>query len=181
MRWLQAKYYILINGLKEVELMLSFAAISAPSVFIIAFTSLITYEILGYVWNLLPRLTISRRLRVLLIIAPIFATHIISIWMYAGVYFIIENFTAFGHLTGTIAPAVLTYESFIERLYFSASTYASLGLGDIAPEKDLRMLAAAEVLNGLVMIGWTVSFTYLAMEKFWSVTTHQHFKRHPHD
>lgn len=149
--------------------MLSFLAISALSTLIIAVTSLITYEILGWVWNVLPSLTISRRLRVLLIIVPIFAAHIISIWIYAGVYFTIENFTAFGHLTGSIAPASLSYESFIERLYFSASTYASLGLGDIAPEKDLRMLAAAEVLNGLVMIGWTISFTYLTMEKFWAV------------
>ncbi|MFO1242726.1 MAG: ion channel [Rickettsiales bacterium] len=134
----------------------------------IALTSLLTYEILGFVWNMLPRLTIQRRLRVLVIIIPIFAAHIIGIWLYAGVYFIIENFTSYGHLTGNIMSIALTYESFIERLYFSASTYASLGLGDIAPENNLRMLAAAEVLNGLVMIGWTVSFTYLTMERFWS-------------
>lgn len=158
--------------------MLSFLAISLLCALIIAITSLITYEILGVVWNTLPRLSISRRLRVLLIIVPIFAAHIISIWIYAGVYFLVENFTAFGHLTGSIAPAALTYESFIERLYFSASTYASLGLGDIAPEKDLRMLAGAEVLNGLVMIGWTVSFTYLTMEKFWSNPSHHQKGKH---
>lgn len=157
-----------------------FLAISLLSTLIIAITSLITYEILGCVWNVLPRLTISRRLRVLLIIVPIFAAHIISIWIYAGVYFLVENFTAFGHLTGSIVPAALTYESFIERLYFSASTYASLGLGDIVPNKDLRMLAGAEVLNGLVMIGWTVSFTYLTMEKFWSNPIHHHAKGNHH-
>lgn len=161
--------------------MISFFAISALSALIIAITSLITYEILGVVWNVLPRMTVSRRLRVLLIVVPIFAAHIISIWIYAGVYFLAENFTAFGHLTGSIAPAALSYESFIERLYFSASTYASLGLGDIAPEKDLRMLAAAEVLNGLVMIGWTISFTYLTMEKFWTQPTHhKHHESNSH-
>ena len=148
--------------------MLSFLAISGLSSLIIAITSLITYEILDYVWNVLPRLTVPRRLCVLLICIPIFIAHIINIWIYAGVYFLVENFSSFGHLTGTIAPAVFTYESFIERLYFSASTYASLGLGDIVPNKDLRMLAGAEVLNGLVMIGWTISFTYLTMEKFWT-------------
>lgn len=158
----------------------SFLAISLLSTLIIAATSLITYEILGYVWNILPRLTVSRRMRVLLIIVPIFAAHITSIWIYAGVYFLVENFTGFGHLTGNIAPAALTYNSFIERLYFSASTYASLGLGDIAPEKDLRMLASAEVLNGLVMIGWTISFTYLTMEKFWTNPTHHRAKGNNH-
>lgn len=149
--------------------MLSFIAISLISVMVIAITSLITYEILGYVWNLLPRLTVSRRLRVLLIIVPIFAAHITSIWLYALIYFLVENFTNFGHLTGNIASVTLSYESFIARLYYSASTYASLGLGDIVPTKDLRMLTSAEVLNGLVMIGWTISFTYLVMEKFWSL------------
>ena len=135
----------------------------------IAVTSLLTYEILGYVWNLLPRLTISRRLRVLLIIMPIFIIHIINIWVYAGVYFVVENITNFGMLTGGIAKATLTSASFLERLYFSASTYASLGLGDIVPTRHLRMLASAEVLNGLVLLGWTISFTYLTMEKFWSL------------
>lgn len=61
-----------------------------------------------------------------LIIVPIFAAYIISIWTYAGVYLLVENFTAFGHLTGSIAPAVLSYESFIEWLCFSASTYGTV-------------------------------------------------------
>ncbi|MBX7146072.1 MAG: two pore domain potassium channel family protein [Alphaproteobacteria bacterium] len=152
--------------------MFSFFAILFLSAIVIATTSLITYAVLKYVWNILPHLTIRRRLRVLLIIGPIFLVHIISIWIYAGIYFLIENYTTFGHLTGSVSPAIISYESFVERLYFSASTYASLGFGDIVPDKDLRMLAGAEVLNGLVMIGWTISFTYLAMEKFWSNSNH---------
>ncbi|MEQ1789443.1 MAG: ion channel [Rickettsiales bacterium] len=149
---------------------MSFIFISLLSMMVIAITSLVTYEILRVVWNLLPRMKISPRLRVLLIIIPIFFAHIISIWIYAFVYFGVENFTNFGVLTGNIVQATLTYDSFIERLYFSASTYTSLGFGDITPTNDLRMLASAEVLNGLVMIGWTVSFTYLTMEKFWSMS-----------
>ncbi len=159
----------------------SFLAVLLLSALIIAVTSLITYEILNYVWNVLPRLSVARRLRVLFIIAPIFIAHIINIWIYAFVYFFIENFTGFGQLTGSITPAALSYESFTERLYFSASTYASLGLGDIAPEKDLRMLAGAEVLNGLVMIGWTISFTFLTMEKFWSNPADRRAKGSRHD
>lgn len=145
----------------------NFVVILCISTLVIVITSLITYEILGLVWNLLPRLRIPSRLRVLLLLFPVFAAHIVNIWIYAGVYFWIENFTGLGSLIGSIAPASLTYGSFIERLYFSASTYASLGLGDISPIRSLRMLASAEVLNGLVMIGWTISFTYIAMEKFW--------------
>lgn len=148
--------------------MISFLTISLLSMLVIAGTSLLTYEILGYVWNALPTLNVRPRFRVLLILIPIFIAHIINIWIYAAIYFLIENVSAYGQLTGNILPATFSYESFLERLYFSASTYASLGLGDIIPNKNLRMLASAEVLNGLVMIGWTISFTYLAMEKFWS-------------
>ncbi len=149
--------------------MMSFISVSLLSMLVIAINSLITYEILRVVWNFLPRMNISPRLRVLLIIVPIFSAHIISIWIYALVYFMVENFTDFGTLTGTVGGIALTYESFVERLYFSASTYTSLGIGDIMPTQNLRMLASAEVLNGLVIIGWTVSFTYLTMEKFWSL------------
>jgi len=150
--------------------MAGFFIMLALSTLTLSVTSLITYEILRIMWSLLPRLNIRPRLRVLLILVPIFFAHIVGIWIYAGVYLLVEHYTNLGHLTGSVAASDLTYESYIERLYFSASTYASLGLGDVAPIGHLRMLAAAEVLNGLVLIGWTVSFTYLTMEKFWSQT-----------
>ncbi len=146
-----------------------FIAVSFISIAVITVTSLLTYEILRLVWQWLPRMRIMPRLRVLLIVIPIFAAHILSIWIYALVYFFLELYCNFGTLSGNIEPAAFTYESFIERLFYSSSTYASLGLGDIFPTRDLRMLTAAEVLNGLVMIGWTVSFTYLTMERFWSM------------
>lgn len=150
-------------------MVVSFFSMCAISAGVIAVTSLITYEILRLVWGVMPSLHFPPRLRALLIIVPIFAAHILNIWIYAGVYVLVEYYTSFGTLQGPVSPAALTYHSFIERLYFSATTYTSLGFGDILPTHDLRMLASAEVLNGLVMLGWTVSFTYLSMEKFWSL------------
>ena len=146
----------------------NFLIVSFLATLCIATTSVFTYEVMGWVWNRLPNLHISRRLRVLLISAPIFIIHIVNIWLYAGVYFLLENFTSMGQLIGSLSPATPSVRSFIERLYYSASTYASLGLGDIVPTESLRMITSAEVLNGLVTIGWTISFTYLAMEKFWT-------------
>jgi hypothetical protein len=99
--------------------------------------------------------------------APIFLAHIINIWLYAIVFFVIENFTSIGKLIGNGREVGLTYQSFEDCLYFSSATYTSLGFGDILPTRDLQMLTAVEVLNGLIMIGWTISFTYLVMEKFW--------------
>lgn len=58
--------------------------------------------------------------------------------------------------------------SFSASLYFSAETYTSLGFGDLTPNGPVRLLAGVEALNGLLLIGWSASFTYLCMERFWS-------------
>lgn len=147
--------------------MIDFLIACLISVSMIALTSLITYEILRDIWMLLPKLTVPARLRVPIVVVPIFVAHILNIWAYAVAYFLVENLTGIGKLTGAHVNVGLTHESFLESLYFSAATYTSLGFGDIVPSDNLRMLAAAEVLNGLVLIGWTVSLTYLAMEEFW--------------
>ncbi|MES2905695.1 MAG: ion channel [Pseudomonadota bacterium] len=146
-----------------------FFILSLISISTILLTSYVTYEILHGAWSTLLRIKIAPRMHVLFIIGPIFIAHMINIWIYGAVYFLVENYTALGELTGHIEKATLTLQSFESRLYFSASTYASLGLGEIVPKGSLRMLASAEVLHGLIMIGWTVSLTYLAMEKFWSM------------
>ena len=52
-------------------------------------------------------------------------------------------------------------------MYFSAATYTSLGFGDLTPTGPVRLLAGVEALNGLLLIGWSASFTYLSMERFW--------------
>lgn len=146
----------------------NFIVISLISAFLIFISWLSTYEILSKVWNMLPKLTVTPRLRVLLIGIPIFMAHILGIWIYGIAYFLVENYTSFGKIVGAERTYGLNVSSFFDCLYFSAATYTSLGLGDLVPMHDIRMLVGAEVLNGLVMIGWTISFTFLTMEKFWS-------------
>lgn len=51
---------------------------------------------------------------------------------------------------------------------FSAETYSSLGYGDVIPGGALRLLAGVDVLNGLLLSGWSASCTYISMERFWS-------------
>ena len=45
--------------------------------------------------------------------------------------------------------------------------FRSLGYGDIEPFGHIRFLAVLEALIGLIMIGWTASFMYIEMQKFW--------------
>jgi len=58
---------------------------------------------------------------------------------------------------------------FYDYLYYSMITYSTLGHGDIVPLAGLRLITGMESVIGLLMITWTASFTYLAMEKFWKL------------
>ena len=57
--------------------------------------------------------------------------------------------------------------TFVDNIYFSVVSYTSLGFGDVFPVDNVRLISGVEALVGLLMIGWSASFTYLAMEKFW--------------
>lgn len=144
---------------------------------VITLCCMIAYEIMRMVWNWLPRMTMPPHLRVLILIGPVFLTHILGIWIYAGTYFLLENFTTLGTVTGNGHDVGITTESFMDCLYFSTVIYTSLGFGDLIPTGGLRLIAGAEVLNGLVLIAWTASFTYLAMEKFWQTPHAPHTRR----
>lgn len=134
---------------------------------LIALTSMLCYEMLRFSWYIMPKLTIHPRLRAVIILIPIFLTHIACIWMYAGVIYYTNHYTKIGGLSGEYYKTHVP--DFLASLHYSASVYTTIGFGDIAPLNGLRMLAGVEALNGLVLIGWTVSFTYLAMEKFWDM------------
>ena len=90
-----------------------------------------------------------------------FLAHALEILLYAAAFYVMVDAMHLGRI-GDAAQF-----SFNVALYFSAETYTSLGYGDVAPTGPLRLLAGIEALNGLLLIGWSASYTYLAMERFW--------------
>lgn len=48
--------------------------------------------------------------------------------------------------------------SFHDYMYFSATTYTSLGFGDLYPTGHVRIVAGTEALTGLIMISWSAVF-----------------------
>jgi len=122
---------------------------------------LIHYEVLRLTSDHLAELPVSPRARILVVVIACFAAHTVEVWLYGVAYFLsIETF-GLGGFGGQTAAG------FEDSLYFSAVTYTSLGLGDYYPTRGLRLIAGVEALNGLMMIAWSASFTYLAMEKYW--------------
>ena len=57
--------------------------------------------------------------------------------------------------------------SLLDCVYFSFTTYTTLGFGDVVPHGDLRYLTGLESLTGLLLITWTASFLYLEMTRYW--------------
>jgi hypothetical protein len=61
----------------------------------------------------------------------------------------------------------ITINDPMEYLYFSSVIFTSLGIGDAYPMGHIRFLAGIEALNGLLLIAWSASFTFLAMGNLW--------------
>lgn len=131
------------------------------SVFLVAITTLIHYEVLRGLSLLLPRLAMPSRARLVVVIFLAFLAHSVEILIYAAAIWAVARFPQLGGLTGRAALSPMV------SLYFSAETYSSLGYGDVLPSGVMRLLAGVEALNGLLLVGWSASYTYLAMERFW--------------
>jgi hypothetical protein len=86
--------------------------------------------------------------------------HTLEVWLFALVYFSMLQL-GLGGLVGTFDT------SLIDCVYFSFTTFTTLGFGDIYPIGPVRYLTGLEALTGLVLITWTASFLFVEMEKYW--------------
>jgi hypothetical protein len=137
-------------------------AMAASAIMVFA-TVIIHYEALRLITDLMPRIRIPPRFRILFVIFGAFLAHTVEVWMFAAGLFIVARTTGVGRLRG------ISTDTFPEYLYFSTTTFTSLGLGDVWPQGGLRLLVGVEALTGLVLISWTASYTYLAMRELWDM------------
>ena len=126
-------------------------------------TVLLHYELLQFAGTLPDRLPFSNRARMIIVIAVVLTAHLLEASLYAVAYYTLQTHAGIGGLAGHLEGDLLDY------FYFSMATYTTLGIGDVHPSGMVRLIAGVESLNGLVLIGWSASFTYLTMEKFWGV------------
>ena len=136
-------------------------AILACALLVVA-TTVIHYEVLRGLNQTLPALAIPHRVKLVVVILAAFMAHVIEMALYGGALYGLVAWLDTGSLVGSAGFSLATC------MYFSAETYTSLGFGDLTPVGPLRLLAGVEALNGLLLIGWSASFTYIAMERFWN-------------
>jgi hypothetical protein len=121
----------------------------------------IHYEFLCRLSMLLRHVKLRHRPRVLLGVGGALLAHTVEVWLFAGVYYLMHHAQGCGRLTGNFDGSLM------DCVYFSLTTFTTLGFGDIQPEGDMRFLTGMESLTGLVLITWTASFLFVEMQKFW--------------
>lgn len=89
--------------------------------------------------------------------------HIAEIWMFGIGIDPANHFPSLGVVSGMGKVGLL------DAIYLSATTYSTLGYGDLVASGPIRFLLGTEALVELLMIGWSASFTYLEMRRYWRV------------
>lgn len=136
-------------------------SIFAVNLFVIGLAVIIHYEFLYRITLLMPKMKIRHRFRIVLGVFVALTAHAAEVWIFAFAFFLMHKSEGWGHLQGNFDGSLL------DCVYFSFTTYTTLGFGDIQPIGDLRYLTGLESLTGLVLITWSASFLYLEMARYW--------------
>ncbi|TAL04635.1 MAG: two pore domain potassium channel family protein [Porticoccaceae bacterium] len=132
---------------------------STTSLLLIIGCVLFHYEALRFIGASAARVKQHRR-AVLTVIFGVVGAHLAEILLYALAMYL-------GHRLGLGALAGEPHPRPAQYFYLSAETFTTLGLGDIYPTGDLRLIASLEPLIGMLLIGWSGSYTYLAVQRYW--------------
>jgi hypothetical protein len=126
-------------------------------------TVLIHYEGLRLISLGVDVVRLPPRPRMLIVIFGVLCIHLVEIGIFAFSLYAMDGMPYEGGIRGHEALDGVGY------FYISAQIFSTLGFGDYVPFGDLRIVAAIEPIIGLLMIGWSVSFTFLAMQRLWKL------------
>ncbi|MEW9805269.1 potassium channel family protein [Mesorhizobium marinum] len=108
------------------------------------------------------RLNLHRRwigvISMILSVLGIFLVMSVEIWLWAVFHFF------FG-----VVP------DFATALYFSTTTFATVGYGDVIPAEEWRLFAALEGVNGFLLIGWSTAYLVAAGIRIGPFRAGEHF------
>ncbi|HPD83601.1 MAG: potassium channel family protein [Alphaproteobacteria bacterium] len=91
-----------------------------------------------------------------LTVLGVFLAHVIQIWIWAILFYY-------------LSPAALpTFES---ALYFSTSSFTTVGFGDVYLSEKWRLLSSFEAANGFLLFGWSTAFIFEIISKLYKDET----------
>jgi hypothetical protein len=80
-----------------------------------------------------------------LVILAVFVAHVIEIWIWAIFYYF---------------KASIQIPTLEAALYFSASSFTTVGFGDLVLSENWRLLSSFEATNGMILFGWSTAFIF---------------------
>lgn len=134
---------------------------SGLNILVVALVVLIHYGFLYQMSQLSQVLIIKPRFMIVLGVCGALLAHTIEVWVFACAYYLKLKSGMFGSMEGNFDGSLL------DCVYFSFTSFTTLGFGDIVPIGDIRFLVGIESLTGLVLITWTASFLFYKMQKYW--------------
>ena len=126
----------------------------------VAFVVLLHYECLYHLTLLMPKMRVKYRFRLVLGVFGALLAHVVEVIVFGASYHFMHH-EELGYLEGRYPI------TFSDSVYFSFTTFTTLGYGDIEPFGGIRFLAGIESLTGLVLITWTASFLFIEMQRYW--------------
>lgn len=138
---------------------MSFLIAGVATIGLLALCVMMFYEILALVWVRLPGLDGRPRTQIFITLGSTLLGHVVAIALFGASSYLLARYTPVGVLQGG-------GQGLMDYMYFSALSYSSLGIDNVRAIGDLQLLVAMEAILGLVLIGWTITYTYLVTEKF---------------
>lgn len=89
---------------------------------------------------------------ILAVVMGLFVIHAVQIWLYAALYLVLGSF-----------------ETFEAALYFSTSSFTTVGYGEIVMTSDWRIVSAIQSANGFLLLGWSTVFLISVLSRLRSV------------
>ncbi len=132
------------------------------STLVVVSVVLIHYEFLHRTSALLPIMKIKHQFRIVVGVFVALIAHGVEIGIFSLVYYFLPNIEIWGELRGNFDS------SLHDCMYFSYTSYTTLGIGDIEPHGAIRHLVGLESLTGLLLITWTASFLFFEMQRYWN-------------
>jgi hypothetical protein len=110
-------------------------------------------------WFRLHRHEAGRTVAMIATVLALFVVHGVEIWTWSLVYL------AIGALSDLDSAA-----------YFSLTTFATIGYGDLVLDEQWRLLSALEGISGLILIGWSTAYLVAAATRHGPLLFGAHFE-----
>ncbi len=81
-----------------------------------------------------------------LVVLAVFIAHVIEISIWAVFYY--------------IEASINEIPTFEAALYFSTSSFTTVGFGDLVLSEEWRLLSSFESTNGMILFGWSTAFIF---------------------